>query len=274
MKINWLKYWQGFRSQLVRTTISTRVKYLSKVSSTNNILWDQEILPLVISSTEKKWYVHAKAIFFATSSSIYGNSKLCPNIHKFIIGSEILDFTLTYCISQGYLEKQNYLYTVFLSHLLVFISLSVIASLSFFLSVCVSVFLSSLSLTHRDSQIHTCAHIRRHRNCIDLAFMTGILESNMTFYTPKRQKTQSNLSWEAAWNRKPRCSPRITDNKSSLEDQENGVWWQSSIAAARLDKLAQNNGKDCTLLLSDFFKNIFRLLKDAPTHKPTHWRRV
>lgn len=94
-----------------------------------------------------------RRFLFATSSSIYGNSKLCPNIHKFMIGLEILDFMLAYYISQGYLEKQNYLYTLFLSHFSVFISLCVTASLSLPLSICMCVYFSVFSLSH--TQRHT-----------------------------------------------------------------------------------------------------------------------
>lgn len=139
-----------------------------------------------------------RRFLFATSSSIYGNSKLCPNIHKFMIGLEILDFMLAYYISQGYLEKQNYLYTLFLSHFSVFISLCVTASVSTSFYLYVYLFFCLLSLTHTKTHkyiAYTCTH----RNCVDLAFMTGILETNMTFYTPKGQKNQSKscLEWKA-----------------------------------------------------------------------------
>lgn len=211
-----------------------------------------------------------RQFLFATSSSIYDNSKLCPNIHKFLIGLDILDFMLAYCISQSYLEKQNYLYTLFLSYLSVFISLCHCFPVSTCFCLSVYVCFSVFSLSHtRDTQIHTCAHICTHRNCIDLAFMTEILEINMTFSTPKGQKTQSNLSREAAGNGKPRWAPRITDNTSSLEDQENGIWWHWSIAASRIDKLAQNNGKECILLFSDLLKMSFVFWKMHPTHTCT-----
>lgn len=102
-----------------------------------------------------------RRFLFATSSSIYGNSKLCPNIHKFMIGLEILDFMLAYYISQGYLEKQNYLYTLFLSHFSVFISLCVTASLSLLLSICMCVYFSVFSLSHTQRHTNTL-HIHVH----------------------------------------------------------------------------------------------------------------
>ena len=102
-----------------------------------------------------------RQFLFATSSSIYDNSKLCPNIHKFLIGLDILDFMLAYCISQSYLEKQNYLYTIFLSYLSVFISLCHCFPVStcFCLSVCVCFSVFSLSLTQRHTNTHMCTHM-------------------------------------------------------------------------------------------------------------------
>lgn len=98
-----------------------------------------------------------RRFLFATSSSIYSNSKLCTNIHKFLIGLEILDSILAYCISQGYLGEQNYLYILFLSYL----SVSVIASLSLplSLSVCVCFSVFSLSHTQRHTNTHMCTHM-------------------------------------------------------------------------------------------------------------------